>query len=64
MREKMTSALSSFMRDESAATSIEYALLGMLIAVAIILAVTQLGDNLRALYAYVSKAVANVAAAL
>ena len=60
----MISALSAFMRDESAATSTEYALLGMLIAVAIIVAVTQLGDNLLALYAYVSKAVTDVAAAL
>ena len=38
--------------------------IALLIAVAIIVAVTQLGDNLLALYAYVSKAVTDVAAAL
>lgn len=45
------------MRDESAVTSIEYALLGSLIAVAIVVAVAALGVNLSALYNTVSQAV-------
>jgi pilus assembly protein Flp/PilA len=63
-REKMRSTFLAFIRDESAVTSIEYALLSILIAVAIIVSVTQLGDNLLVLYVYVSVAVADVAAAL
>jgi pilus assembly protein Flp/PilA len=60
----MRSTFLAFIRDESAVTSIEYALLSILIAVAIIVSVTQLGDNLLVLYVYVSVAVADVAAAL
>lgn len=60
----MRSTFLAFIRDESAVTSIEYALLSILIAVAIIVSVTQLGDNLLVLYVYVSMAVADVAAAL
>jgi len=60
----MRSTFLAFIRDESAVTSIEYALLSILIAVAIIVSVTQLGDNLLVLYVYVSVAVADVVAAL
>ena len=38
------------MRDESAVTSIEYALLGSLIAVAIVVSVSKLGIRLIALF--------------
>lgn len=40
--------------DESAVTSIEYALLGALIAVVIVVSVTNLGSSLLALYNLVS----------
>ena len=40
----------SFIRDESGATAIEYALMASLIAVAIITAVTTLGTNVKATY--------------
>ena len=42
------------LRDESGVTSIEYALLGTLIAMAIIVGATTLGLNLRDLYDMVS----------
>jgi pilus assembly protein Flp/PilA len=45
---------SMLLRDESGVTSIEYALLGTLIAMAIIVGVTTLGLNLRDLYDMVS----------
>lgn len=44
----------TFLQDESGVTSIEYALLGSLIAMAIIVGVTTLGVNLRDLYDMVS----------
>jgi pilus assembly protein Flp/PilA len=46
----MRQALCSFLRDETAVTAIEYALLGALIAVVIVVSVTQLGSGLLALY--------------
>ena len=45
------------MRDESAVTSIEYALLASLVAVAIVVSVTQMGSNLFHLYERVRVAV-------
>ncbi len=47
----------SLVRDESAVTAIEYALLGTLIAVAIIAGVSALGTNLNNLYNTISAAV-------
>ena len=44
----------TFSQDESGVTSIEYALLGSLITMAIIVGVTTLGVNLRDLYDMVS----------
>lgn len=52
---------SSFVREESAVTSIEYALLSSLIAIVIVASVTNLGVNLLALYDIVSVAVAAAA---
>ena|GEM_PF-4536291 len=51
----------SFVRDKSAVTSIEYALLGSLIAVVILAGVTNLGINLLALYNVVGLTVAAAA---
>ena len=57
----MNPATSSFVRDESAVTSIEYALLSSLIALVIVVSVTNLGINVLALYQVVSLAVAAAA---
>lgn len=46
-------------RDESGVTSIEYALLASLIAIAIILAVQAVGTNLMALYDKIARCVPN-----
>ena len=62
-KEKMRSIFSSLLRGESAVTSIEYAMLGGLIAVVIVVGVTQLGDHVRLLYEFVKVAVAATAAA-
>jgi pilus assembly protein Flp/PilA len=56
---KFTSAeiarpLSRFMRDESGATAIEYALIASGVAVTIVAAVTSLGTNVKALFTSVS----------
>lgn len=48
----------SWLSDESAVTSIEYALLGALIAVVIIGALSLNGDALKAIYQFWSNAVA------
>lgn len=45
-----------FMRDDSGATAIEYGLIAALIAVAIIVAVTAVGDSLTATFESVSGA--------
>jgi pilus assembly protein Flp/PilA len=42
-----------FLRDQSAVSSIEYALLGSLIAAAIVVSVTGAGDSLGTLYVYI-----------
>lgn len=47
-------------RRQSGVTSIEYALLGALIAVAIVMGVSSLGVSVNDLYSLVSGAVANV----
>ena len=39
-----------FLKEENATTSIEYALIGTLVAIAIITGVSLLGDNLNTLY--------------
>jgi len=46
----MTAMLRRFAADETAATSIEYALIGALVSVAIILGATAVGVNLSAMY--------------
>lgn len=46
--------LLKFLADESGVTSIEYALIGSLIAVAIVTTVTTLGVNLKDLYEMVA----------
>lgn len=46
----MTTALLQFLRDETGATAIEYALLGVLVAVAIAASFTVLGDSLTNLF--------------
>jgi Flp pilus assembly pilin Flp len=48
----MRHALCSFLRDETAVTAIEHALLGAPIAVAIVASVTQLGSNLAKLHSH------------
>lgn len=57
----MRHTLSSFLRDETAVTSIEYALLAAFIALAIIASVTQLGSSLADLYERTSAAIAAAA---
>ncbi len=47
----------NFLRDEQAATAIEYALIAAGIAAAIITAVNSLGDTVRTLYESISAAV-------
>ena len=42
----MTTLMNRFVKDESGATAIEYSLIGALMAVAIIAAVTTLGDGI------------------
>ena len=44
------SALKRFIKNESGATAVEYGLLASLIAVAIIIAITTLGNKLSALF--------------
>jgi pilus assembly protein Flp/PilA len=53
--------LNRFLRDESGSTAIEYALIGALISVAIVGAVTALAEELGALFGYIY---AQVSAAL
>jgi pilus assembly protein Flp/PilA len=49
----MRNIAANFFRDQSAVTSIEYALLGSLIAAAIMISVGVAGDSLGNLYAYI-----------
>jgi pilus assembly protein Flp/PilA len=52
----MNKLMSSFLKDETAATAIEYGLIAALISVAIIAVVQGLGSNLKATFAAVSAA--------
>lgn len=51
-----------FFRSQTGVTSMEYALLGALIAIAIIGAVQDLGVNLNAIYQYIADKVGNAIA--
>jgi pilus assembly protein Flp/PilA len=46
----MLTALKEFATDESGATGIEYALIAMLVAIAIIASVTALGSSLKSIF--------------
>ncbi len=46
-------AITKFFRDEEGATAIEYGLIAGLIAVAIIVAVTQVGTNLKGTFTFI-----------
>ena len=50
----MVTRLKQFAADESGATAIEYALIAVLVGIAIIGAVTALGDSLKAIFASVA----------
>jgi pilus assembly protein Flp/PilA len=50
----MVTRLKQFTADESGATAIEYALIAVLVGIAIIGAVTALGDSLKAIFSTVS----------
>jgi pilus assembly protein Flp/PilA len=52
----MTNLMSSFLKDETAATAIEYGLIAAGISVAIIAVVQGLGTNLKATFSSVSTA--------
>ena len=52
----MTNLMSSFLKDETAATAIEYGLIAAGISVAIIAVVQGLGSNLKATFGNVSSA--------
>jgi pilus assembly protein Flp/PilA len=54
--EKVISATRRFMRDEEGVTAIEYGLIASLIAVAIILSVTSVGDALKATFEDIAEA--------
>ncbi len=58
MLSKLNRAVREFVRDESGVTSIEYALIGSLIAVAIVLSVANLGAAVQGLYELVAEKVA------
>lgn len=51
----MKNLLTRFAKDESGATAIEYGLIATLVAVAIIVGATALGDSLNAMFTSVSK---------
>ena len=56
MYKTMTSHLSRFAKDESGATAIEYGLIAALVSVAIIAAVTSLGEQLSNTFESISSA--------
>jgi pilus assembly protein Flp/PilA len=56
----MKSSIQQFLRDEDGVAAIEYGLLAGLIAVAIILTVTTLGTNLRAVFTNISTSLSKV----
>lgn len=59
--EHLRQAARSFAKDESGVTSIEYALIGALIAVVIVVSVTNVGVAVGALFGYVATEVAAAA---
>lgn len=50
----MNSAFSSFLKDESGATAIEYGLIAALVSVAAITALTAMGESLASMFGFVS----------
>lgn len=48
--EKLVSVIGQFLRDEEGVTAIEYGLIAALIAVVIIVAVSTIGTNLKAVF--------------
>ncbi len=48
--EKLLTFISDLLHDDAGVSSIEYALLGMLIAIAIIGAVSAVGDSVKSMY--------------
>ena len=50
----LTTKMRSFVRDEDGVTAIEYGLIAALIAVAIILSVTSVGEKLAAIFTYIA----------
>ena len=60
----ITSIVRNFLADEQGATAIEYGLLAGLIAVVIIVAVTTIGTNLKAIFKMVADCLATPKGAL
>ena len=58
----MIKTIKPFIRDESGATAIEYGLIAALVAVAIIGALTVLGQELTNIFQYVADTLASVSA--
>jgi pilus assembly protein Flp/PilA len=58
----MINMIKNFVRDESGATAIEYGLIAALVAVAIIGALTILGEELTNIFQFVADTLAGVAA--
>jgi pilus assembly protein Flp/PilA len=56
----MVTLLRQFATDQSGATSIEYALIAVLVGIAIITAVTALGDSLKSIFDTVASTVDTV----
>ncbi len=56
----MLTRLKQFAADQSGATAIEYALVAVLVGIAIIASVTALGDSLRPIFETVASAVDSV----
>lgn len=51
----MTNMFARFVKEESGATAIEYGLIASLIAVTLILVLTQTGESLQAVFSNISK---------
>jgi len=58
----MINSIKNFIQDESGATAIEYGLIAALVAVAIIGALTVLGQELTNIFQYVADTLASVSA--
>jgi pilus assembly protein Flp/PilA len=59
---KLVEEVKNFMQEEDGVTAIEYGLIAALIAVAIILAVTQVGTSLEAIFYTISDALGGAGA--